>query len=266
MNKIKIALLLPSRRRFIRLFKTLWGTKLEVDTRFFIAADYPWYEQVILQFFFSKKIVLIDDRKANTVGMVKAYNRALQHALKFSPDYCALWADDLVPANNSWLVELKKILVNKNVDFGIFSTDEAGHRKIFGWNFWGNFPCAHFCIVKTVHLDGFLLHPELLSYCGDNEISIRLMEKNIRVSLLPIRLYHFPSDNETRRINSKHYLIDKNKLYELHPKINGVLSPLLDKGDFRTNFTFVYDYGIYSEVNETLAFIDYDEMIRRGEN
>src|SRR5690242_13917553 len=127
MSKVRIALLLPSRKRFKRLFETLWVTKLQKDTKFFIAADYTLYEQFILKLFFSRKMVLVDDRKANTIGLIKAYNRILGHALKYDPEYCVLWADDLVPAKKQWLSELKEYLENKRVEFGIFSTDEGGH-------------------------------------------------------------------------------------------------------------------------------------------
>ncbi len=266
MGEVKIALLLPSRRRFKRLFETLWVTSVYNDTKFFIAADYPWYEQVILKLFFWNKSVIVDDRKANTIGMNKAYNRALNHALEYQPEYCVLWADDLVPEKKNWLSNLKGYLKSNDVEFGIFSTDEGGHKGIFGWNFWGEIPCAHFCIMKTNLLNGFMLHPELVSYFGDNEISLRMKKKGVKISLLPIRVHHFPTDNETRRITSKYYMIDKGKLYELHPEITGVMDPFIERADFRANFSFIYDDGSYFDENMILKFIDYDAMIEKGNN
>ena len=256
-----IALLLPSYRRFRDLFTALSNTPVSPDCKFIVVANYPDEQLSFLKRLFSKKALFIDERPYGKGGCYKAYNLAFNLARSEGYEYVALWADDLMPQKNDWLKEVDELFISPGYLFGIFSTDEC-HKRRFGWNFFGGIPCAHFFIAKTRVLGDYFLNPELNSYVGDNEICVRMMKRNIDITLLPVRLDHNPTENWIRSNNSKYYAIDVATFNRIHPELNGLLDDVVLKGDYSSNGAFVADCGKLLHTGEKMDFKNYEEFMK----
>lgn len=214
---------------------TLAFTSLRTPTgyrcRFYVCANYPSWQFLLLRVLFFSRASFIDERRLDKKGMVNAYNHAFERAVDDGCEWVALWADDLLPERRDWLMILFPFLTAKQFKFGIFSSDEGGHKRSFGWNVFSGVPCAHFYVAKADALPGHLLNPRLKAYVGDNEICASLLKRQIEIDLLPVRVIHQPTFNATRSGNVPHVAADLNTVYELHPDLRGRLDPIVLRGD-----------------------------------
>lgn len=250
-----LALLLPSKGRFLDLILTLWLTSLKVPrgyrVRFVVCANYSTAQLAILRILFSRRATIIDERNLEWRGMIGAYNYALDAAGKMGAHWVALWADDLLPAKDSWLDELFGIISGADLQFGIFSSDEGNHQGRFGWNVFAGYPCAHFFVARLDALPGHLLNPALSAYVGDNEIVISRTKKGVPIDLLPIKVVHQPTANRTRQTNASAYKADLDRFYQIHPELQGKLDAIVLRGDVANQeCSFIVDEG------KTIRFCD----------
>jgi len=239
-NNYKIALLLPSYNRIADIINVIKNTELSDNIKFIVTANYTDDNFKKITDMFGDKIFIVDERKYGKGGMIKAYNLAFFLAKKLKFDYVALWADDIFPMKTDWHIELNRMIDKYNFDFGIFSTDEC-HKKIFGWNFFNRIPNAHFFIAKTSVLGDFFLNPSLNAYVGDYEVCIRMIKKNVKMTLIPIKINHYPTANETRGNNSQYYNYDINIFNLLYPEYEGVMDNVVLYGDYNSNGSFILD-------------------------
>jgi hypothetical protein len=257
----RIALLLPSFGRMGDLLNVLRNTPMGANTQFIVSANYEPHELDAIRQEFGTSVHVIDERIYGRGSMIKAYNLAYFYAREMAFDYVALWADDLMPQDANWHETLTTMLFENKVDFGIFSTEEC-HKGTFGWNFFDEIPNAHFFVARPYVLGEFFLNPSLNAYVGDYEVCVRLLANQVRLHLLPVRLNHFPTQNDTRTANTKFYLQDTLMFNAMHPQLRGRMDDVVLKGDYRTTGRFVRDDGILrSSETYKSAYISYDELI-----
>jgi hypothetical protein len=247
-NKRLLGLILPSKGRFFDLLLTLLFVPItgpsQLNVHFFICANYSAFQLNFINFFFSHKVTIINEKKLKSKGPTAAFNYAFNEAKKADATWVALWADDLLPESKLWLFSLYKVISKRNFTFGIFSSDEGNHKKQFGWNIISEYPCAHFFVARTKYLPGYLLNPRLIAYVADNEIAVSLIKKRIKIFLLSIRLIHQPTMNNTRVINSDRYKKDLAIFYKIHPELTGKFdSAVLGVADKNQYCKYVIDNG-----------------------
>ena len=192
-------------------------------------------------------------------GMIKAYNIAYNYAKNNQYKYVALWADDILPQKKDWFQDLNEMFIKPGHVFGIFSTDEC-HRLHFGWNFFGGIPNAHFFIADISILGDYFLNPALNAYVGDYEVCVRMKNKGVNMTLVPVRLNHNHTPNPTREKNTKYYAIDLKIFNELYPDLAGVMDDVVLKGDYTTNGSYVTDLGIVLHTDDKLDFKTFNEF------
>lgn len=261
----QLSLLLPSKGRFFDLILTLLFTRTltspQFSVKFVICANYSGFQIALLRALFSSRALVIDERKEPAGGMIGAYNQAFEYARKAQSTWVALWADDLMPATKHWLSELMHEISAPDFKFGIFSSDEGGHKRKYGWNIFAGYPCAHFYIARIDALPGYLLNPKLSAYVGDNEIVIDRVKAKVDVRLLSIKVVHQPTINTTRKRNSLAYANDLHKVYAIHPELNGRLDSVVLNGNLSTSDSaFVVDNGktiVFGEETQTLAYTEF---------
>lgn len=268
LNAIKqqqLSLLLPSKGRFLDLILTLLFTKTvtspQYAVKFIICANYNSFQIALLRILFSSRALVIDERKEPAGSMIGAYNLAFEYAKKEQSTWVALWADDLLPASKQWLSALKHETSAPDFKFGIFSSDEGGHKSKYGWNIFAGYPCAHFYIARIDALPGYLLNPKLSAYVGDNEIVIDRVKSKVDVRLLSIKVVHQPTINTTRKRNAQAYANDLQKVYALHPELTGRLDSIVLNGTLSTSDSaFVVDQGktiVFSKETQTLPYAEF---------
>lgn len=234
---MKIALLLPSYRRFGALFRTLRRTPLDPSTRFVVVANYPTWQLGILTRLFGDRADIIDERPYGKLGGAKAYNVAYKAACERGAEYVAHWADDILPFDKDWLDQVQQLFVKPQLDFGIFSSDEGNHKHRYGWNLFGGYPCAHFFIAKCAVLGDTYFDPRFKQYVADNEISIRLIRRGVKIALLPVMLVHDPCMKH-RGMFAANYAADVATFNALYPDLGGLLDGAVLRGDY-TNMTCI---------------------------
>lgn len=243
-----LALLLPSKGRFIDLILTLLMTSLKSPkgfrAHFVVCANYSSFHLAILRSLFRDRATFIDERNLKWLGMTGAYNYALEEAAKIGARWVALWADDLLPESPLWLEDLFSAISRPAFHFGIFSSDEGNHKAHFGWNVFAGYPCAHFFVALIDALPGFMLNPKLRAYVGDNEIVVNRTKNGVPIDLLPIRVIHQPTPNMLRSSNSSSYKTDLETVYQIHPELAGKLDAIVLRGDTsNVNCRFIVDNG-----------------------
>ena len=243
-----LALLLPSKGRFVDLILTLSMTSLKAPkgfrAHFVVCANYSSFHLAILRSLFRDRATFIDERNLKWLGMTGAYNYALEEATKIGARWAALWADDLLPESSLWLDDLFSAISQPAFHFGIFSSDEGNHKGHFGWNVFAGYPCAHFFVALIEAMPGFMLNPKLRAYVSDNEIVINRTKNGIPIDLLPIRVIHQPTLNMLRSSNSSSYKTDLETVYRIHPELAGKLDAIVLRGDTSdANCRFIADKG-----------------------
>lgn len=243
-----LALLLPSKGRLIDLILTLSMTPLKAPVgfraHFVVCANYTSFQLSILRVLFGDRAIFIDERNLKWRGMIGAYNYAFETAAEIGARWVALWADDLLPESACWLDELFPAISQPAFKFGIFASDEGGHKARFGWNVFAGYPCAHFFVALSEALPGFLLNPKLRAYVGDNEIVISRTKGGIPIDLLPIRVIHQPTMNLLRKTNTSGYKTDLEIVYQIHPELAGKLDAIVLRGEATdVNCRFIVDKG-----------------------
>ncbi|KAB2919900.1 MAG: hypothetical protein F9K29_03285 [Hyphomicrobiaceae bacterium] len=243
-----LALLLPSKGRLLDLLLTLSLVPLKAQkgyrVHFVVCANYNPAQLALLRRLFSARATFIDEGKLEPRGMTGAYNYALEEAIRKGARWVALWADDLLPEKRAWLDQLFPVIADAGFRFGIFSSDEGNHKGHFGWNVFADFPCAHFFVARVEALPGYMLNPGLRAYVSDNEIAISRVKAGVPVDLLPVRVIHQPTFNQTRTANSPAYRSDLEKFYQIHPELRGRLDPIVLHADVAdANCRFVVDDG-----------------------
>jgi len=264
-----LALILPSKGRFLDLMLTLIFTSLKntyfFKVQFFVVANYSNFQIFILKFMFSHRAIFIDERDLDCQGANTAYNYGFELAKNNGARWVALWADDLLPLKLNWLDELYNYLTKADFQFGIFSTDEGYHKGRYGWNIEAGYPCAHFYVACTDSLPGHLLNPALKNFLADNEIAISRIKQSISISLLPIKLIHQPTFNLTRLSRIHMLKDDLERLYEIHPELNCKLDNIILNGDVNDiNFKFILDEGKLTKYELSTKVIDYSEFISKS--
>jgi hypothetical protein len=187
----KIAILIPTYRRFDDLINTLEKTYIDQRAKFIIVANLEDHQLDYLKVNYSSKAIIEDERKYGKLGGCKAYNLAYKIAKENGFDYAILFADDIIPFEKNWLDKLFKLFINKEGQFGVFSTDEC-HISHYGWNVILDCVIAHFFIIKINLVENLFLD-KYTQYAIDFEIAVRLNEKQIPIFLLPIKLNHLRS-------------------------------------------------------------------------
>jgi len=241
-----LGLLLPSKGRFIDLILTLSMTPLNAPVgfraHFVVCANYSSFQLSILRTLFGNRATFIDERNLKWRGMIGAYNYAFEVANEIGARWVALWADDLLPESTSWLDELFSAISQPAFNFGIFASDEGGHKAQFGWNIFAGYPCAHFFVALNKALPGSLLNPRLRAYVGDCEVVISRTKSGIPIDLLPIRVIHQPTLNMLRKTNSSAYITDLKTVYQIHPELEGKFDAIVLRGDMTdVNCRFIVD-------------------------
>lgn len=246
--KRALGLALPSKGRWFDLVLTMAATSLRAPTgfecRFYVCANYADWQVSLLRILFSRRARFIDEKTVAKAGMTGAYNHAFRLAASDGCEWVALWADDLLPERRRWLLELFQALLTPGFQFGIFSSDEGGHKGHFGWNVFAGYPCAHFYVARVDALPGHMLNPRIRAYVGDNEICVSAIKRGTAIDLLPVRVIHQPTTNATRTGNTPSYQIDLSTVYELHPELTGRLDAIVLRGDVRSEeCRFIADEG-----------------------
>ncbi|MBI5470708.1 MAG: hypothetical protein HY961_00040 [Ignavibacteriae bacterium] len=233
--------------------------------KFIVAANYEDGDLLRMKEIFRDKAIFIDERIYGKGGMIKAYNLAFFLAKELRFEYVALWADDIMPRKADWHKEINGIIASHDFDFGVFSTDEC-HKHVFGWNFFHEIPNAHFFIAKSRALGDFFLNPCLNAYVGDYEVCVRLIANGTKLTLLPIKLNHYPMQNEGREKNTQFYQYDLNMFNALCPNLRGVMDEVVLVGNYSTNGKFILDTGELLE-SDTYSrhFISYEELMAHQE-
>ncbi|CAM8349475.1 hypothetical protein [Candidatus Methylopumilus universalis] len=260
-----LGLILPSKGRFFDLIVTLIFVPLDspsiLRVHFFICANYNAFQLWLLNFFFSKRATIIDEKKLKQNGATAAFNYAFDEALKENATWVALWADDLLPENKLWLFSLYGLISKRNFSFGIFSSDEGNHKKQFGWNIIAGYPCAHFFVARVKNLPGYLLNPALIAYVADNEIVVSRIKKKVKIFLLPVRVIHQPTMNNTRKLNAKRYKKDLSIFYRLHPELKGKFnSAVLGLPDKKKNCKYIIESGKTLLFHDKISMLDITEF------
>ena len=256
-----IALLLPSYKRIDDLFKVLYYTPLLDNMKFIVTANYDSGELLKMKEIFRDKAIFIDEQLYGKGGMIKAYNLAFFLAKELQFDYVALWADDIMPRKADWHRQVNNIIASTDFDFGIFSTDEC-HKHVFGWNFFNEIPNAHFFITKRRVLGDFFLNPCLNAYVSDYEVCVRMIANGTKLTLLPIKLNHYPTQNEGREKNSQFYKYDLNMFNALHPALRGVMDEVVLVGNYSANGKFILDTGeLLDSDSYNQQFISYEKLL-----
>ena len=156
---------------------------------------------------------------------------------------------------------MNDIIVSKEFDFGIFSTEEC-HKQVFGWNFFNEIPNAHFFIAKSRVLGDFFLNPCLNAYVGDYEVCVRMIANGTKITLLPIKLNHYPTQNEGREKNNQFYKYDLNMFNALYPAQRGVMDEVVLVGNYSTNGKFILDTGeLLDSDSYSQQFISYEKLM-----
>ena len=260
-----LALLLPSKGRFVDLILTLSMTSLKAPkgfrAYFVVCANYNSFQLALLRAFFRGRATFIDERNLKWLGMIGAYNYAFEAAKKNGARWVALWADDLLPESPLWLDELFSAISQPEFNFGIFSSDEGNHKGHFGWNVFAGYPCAHFFVALIEAMPGFLLNPKIRAYVGDNEIVINRTKKGIPIDLLPIRVIHQPTANMLRSSNAISYKNDLDAVYQIHPELAGKLDAIVLRGDTSdANCRFIADKGQQIRFDKNTATLSISEF------
>lgn len=264
-NNKTLALLLPTKGRFFDLILTLIFTNIKCPKGyrciFVLCANYSDLQLGILKILFFSKVVILDERELPWRGMTGAYNYAYERAKSLGATWVALWADDLLPEKRRWLDSLFLHIDDPKFQFGIFSSDEGSHKGRYGWNIEAGYPCAHFYIARTDILPGYLLNPKLKAYVGDNEIVITLIKKGVKINLLPLKVIHQPTHNETRVGNLNHYKTDLETVYKLHPELARQLDePVLNGNMGHESCHFITDTGANMTFGRHLDWLRFDEF------
>ncbi len=253
-----LALLLPSKGRWLDLVLTLAATKIRApppfEVRFFVCANYAKWQLALLRFLFSRRATFVDERSLEWRGMIGAYNYAFERASRDGAEWVALWADDLLPERRDWLASLLPMISAGGFRFGIFASDEGNHKGFFGWNVFAGYPTAHFFVARTDAMPGYLLTPRLRAYVGDNEIAISRIKAGVAVDLLPVRVIHQPTANATRTRNTARYASDLETFYVMHPELRGRLDEVVLRGIVTNeNSGFIPDKGELLSFGEARA-------------
>nr|WP_321397827.1 hypothetical protein [uncultured Desulfobacter sp.] len=259
----KVAILIPSYGRYGELFQMLSQLQLSENMKVIVSANYPDDKLEHLTTTFSEIAIFIDEKRygKNGNGCVNALNLGYFLAREMRFDYVLGIADDMIPEDSDWNHKLNQILNEYDIDLGIFSVDEC-HSGVFGWNFFGGYPCAHLFIAKIDILGDYCFNPSLFMYLADNEIGIRMVRKKANIYLLPIRILHHHKVDPTRIENSQYYQVDVNIFNAIYPDLRGMLDDVVLKGDYRTNGNFILDAGeVVTSEQFASRFISYDEMI-----
>lgn len=260
-----LALILPSKGRFIDLILTMIFTSLKSNysyvVKFFIVANYSTFQILILKLMFSHRAFIIDERGSDVRGLTSAYNFGFEFAKSNGAKWVALWADDLMPHKVNWLDELYIYLTESDFQFGIFSTDEGHHKGRYGWNIQAGYPCAHFYVACLDSLPGYMLNPALKNYVADNEIAISRIKQNIAISLLPLKLVHQPTTNSTRIASVQSLKDDLMRLYAIHPELSSKLDSIVLNGDVNNmNFRFIADENDLIRFGEGAKTLNYNDF------
>jgi hypothetical protein len=257
---VKIALLLPSYRRFGELFRTLRRTPLTQDTKFVVVANYPDWQLALLQRLFRNRAVIVDERPFGKLGGAKAYNAAYNVAREHDAEYVAHWADDIMPFRSDWLVELNDSFIRPGYEFGIFSTDEGGHKHRYGWNIFGGYPCAHFFVARTSTLGNNYFDARFNQFVADNEICIRLIRKGIPITYLPIMIVHDPCMKH-RQAFAPNYAKDVAIFNNLYPDLAGLLDAVVLKGDHSNTQCLEHSDQVRFSNDPDLPYVTHRQMM-----
>ncbi len=243
-----LAIVLPSKGRFVDLVLTLFATSTKVRgdgrCRFYVCAKYNRLQIALLRLLFPNSARIYNEAQYSVKGMLAAFNFLYERALADGCEWLVTWADDLVPERRDWLDTFWPILTRDDFKFGVMSSDEGGHKGLFGWNVFGGSPCAHYYAARLDVLPGHLAHPLLKAYCADNEMALQMLERGVPIHLLPVRVIHQPTQNETRASNSLNLPDDVETVYRLHPAVRGRLDAICFRGDVHHEESrFVPDRG-----------------------
>ncbi len=257
---MKVALLLPSYRRFGELFRTLRRTPLDKDVMFVVVANYPSWQLALLKKMFSDRALIVDERPFGKLGGAKAYNVAYSIARENKAEYVAHWADDIMPFRNDWLAQLVNLFIKPGHRFGIFSTDEGCHKHRYGWNVLGGYPCAHFFVADASTLGETYFDPRFNQFVVDNEICVRLSRQGVPITYLPIMIVHDPCMKHREAFVSN-YAKDVAIFNGLYPDLAGGLDGAVLRGDFSGMQCLRHSEQVHHFNDPHLPYVTHAEML-----
>ncbi|MEJ8756645.1 hypothetical protein WG947_06550 [Pontibacter sp. H259] len=240
----RVAILIPTYKRFDDLIYTLDNTPIDSRAKFIIVANLEDDQLDYLKNNYAEKSILIDERTYGKLGGCKAYNLAYDIALKHNFDYAILYADDVIPFDENWLDLIFKNFIEKEGKLGIFSTDECHHGS-FGWNIIVDCPIAHFFIIDC-QVESILFNPLYKQYVIDFEIAVRLKHRDVRIDLLPIKLKHLRSGLH-RDYAEQNFNDDVKVLVEKYPQ-------------YKTAFLQLEHHYYLPHSTEVINFKDYNKL------